>query len=69
MHSTDAIELVKLGVNIEIAKDSSLHPTDALEIVKIASKIGTHVTVKKKYHTEVLMEMAKVGRDHITVAI
>ncbi|NOI87758.1 hypothetical protein [Vibrio sp. 99K-1] len=69
MHSTDAIELVKLGVNIEITKDSSLHPTDALEIVKIASEIGTHVTVKKKYHTDVLMEMAKVGRDHITVAI
>lgn len=69
MHSTDAIELVKLGVNIEISKDSSLHPDVALEIIKIASEIGTQVTVKKKYHTDALMEMAKVGRDHITIAI
>ena len=69
MHSSDAIKLVKLGVNIEIPKDSSLHPNDALEIVKIASEIGTHVTVKKNYHTDVLIEIAKIGRDNITVAI
>ena len=69
MFSTDAIALVKLGVNIEITKESSLHPTDALEIVKIASEMGSHVTVKKNYHTDVLIEMAKIGRDHMTVAI
>ncbi|MGO1296751.1 MAG: hypothetical protein ACTMIA_05505 [Vibrio sp.] len=69
MFSTDAIALVKLGVNIEITSDSSLHPNDALTIVKIASEMGTHVTVKKNYHTDVLIEMAKIGRDHMTVAI
>ncbi|EHA1081396.1 hypothetical protein [Photobacterium damselae] len=69
MHVTDAMALVNLGVNIEITKDSSLHPIDALEIVKIATKIGTHVTVKKRYHIEVLMEIAKVGRDNITISI
>ena len=69
MHSTDAIKLVKLGINIEIAKDSSLHPTDALEIIKIATELKTHITVKKKYHTDTLIEMAKVGRNNITITV
>ncbi|HGO5293133.1 hypothetical protein [Photobacterium damselae] len=69
MHVTDVMELVNLGVNIEISKDSSLHPSDALELVKIATEIGTHVTIKKRYHIEVLVEIAKVGRDNITIVI
>lgn len=69
MHVTDVMELVNLGVNIEISKDSSLHPSDALELVKIAAEIGTHVTIKKRYHIEVLVEIAKVGRDNITIVI
>ncbi|WP_434996656.1 hypothetical protein ACRZ5S_17460 [Vibrio scophthalmi] len=69
MHSTDIIKLAKIGVNIEISKDSSLHPSDALEVVKIVSEIGSHVTIKKKYHMDFLVQMAEVGRDHITITV
>ncbi|MBT9242600.1 hypothetical protein [Vibrio splendidus] len=69
MHSSDIIKLANLGVNIEISKDSSLHPSDALEVIKIVAEIGSQITIKKKYHTDYLIQMAEVGRDHVTIAV
>ena len=69
MHSSDIIKLANLGVNIEISKDSSLHPSDALEVVKIVAEIGSQIVIKKKYHPDYLIQMAEVGRDHVTIAV
>ena len=69
MHHTQAIEVDKLGANIIIDEDSSLHHTHALEIVKIATSKGGKVTIKKSYHHTQLNDMAKVGGNNVTIKI
>ncbi|MCD9489183.1 hypothetical protein [Photobacterium iliopiscarium] len=69
MHSSDAIEIAKLGANIEISRDSSLHPSDAIEIVKIVSQQSNNITIKKQYHSSDLIEMVKIGRGKVTIEI
>lgn len=69
MHSSDVIKLAQLGVNLEIAKDSSLHPKDVIEIVKLVTSNGHTITIRKKYHLDTLLEVAEVGGDKVTIAI
>lgn len=69
MHSSDVIKLAQLGVNLEIAKDSSLHPKDVIEIVKLVTSNGHTITIRKKYHLDTLLEIAEVGGDKVTIAI
>ncbi|EPP5809555.1 TPA: hypothetical protein RQJ47_004333 [Vibrio vulnificus] len=69
MHSSDVLEVARIGSNIEISKDSSLHSSDAIEVVRIATSRGNHVTVRKQYHSSDLIEMAKIGRDRVTIEV
>jgi hypothetical protein len=69
MYTSDVIKVSEIGVNIEIAKDSSLKTSDALEVVKIVTGRGNHVTIKKSYHSADLIQMAEIGRNNITIVV
>ncbi|MFA0672362.1 hypothetical protein AB4584_24460 [Vibrio splendidus] len=69
MHSSDVLEVARIGVNIEISENSPLHSSDAIEVVRIATGRGNHVIIRKQYHSSALIEMAQIGRDKVTIEV
>jgi len=69
MHHTHAKEVAKLGANINIGEDSSIHHTYALELVKIIASTGANITIEKEYHHSHIKEMVKFGGTNVTIKI
>ena len=69
MHHTHAVEMAKLGANINIGEESGIHHTHALELVKIIIKTGAKITIEKPYHHTHIKEMIKIGGNNVTIKI
>lgn len=69
MHHTDVQKIAKLGANIVISENSSIHYTDALKIIEIAIDDGATVTIEKKYHHTDIEKMAAIAGNKLTIKV
>lgn len=70
MHSSNAKELAKLGVNMEITPNTGYHSDTVKEIIKIIVANDKKITIHaKEYNSSTLTDMAKIGGGNLTIKI
>lgn len=68
--SDSAKDIARIGANIEITPESGFSSDSVKDIIRIASPKGLHVKVHaSKYPSDTLKDMARIGKENVTIVI
>lgn len=68
--SDSAKDIARIGANLEITSESGFSSDSAKDIIRIACAKGLHVKVHaSKYSSDSLKEMARIGKENVTIVI